>query len=191
MKKLFLFTVLLFLVSCTKGNDLKSKFPKLNFDNNLKNQPVVTDKEFLERATFGMKIKFEAENKGNLLIAEIMNDIDSEKAEKIFNYKTMMIRGLYSIQATPYSGTITRETSCTEGLDINLFPVDNKIQTSQMFNLKATERFVLGVCLEEQNVFRNQTLLLYCKNQKVFYDLRYYYLKSQKPILKPIASCVD
>lgn len=180
---------LLFLLSCTKTNDLKSYYPHLKWDNSLKNELITVDKEFQNKNVSGTKILFNGNLKGHQLISEMMVDIDQDTAEKLMKNKALMIKGLYSIQATPYSGTITKEASCTSDMNIDPIVVDKKNQTTMQFDLKATERLVLGVCLEEQNVFRSQTLLIYCKGIRTLYDLRYYYPKTEKPLKMPIASC--
>ncbi len=131
-----------------------------------------------------MKIRFDGELQNNLLITEVITDVDADRAFKLFSNKVMMIRGLYSDQENA-------EGNCPKGLEINPTPIENKIQTSIMFNLKATERLVLGVCGDDLNLLRTQILMLYCKNQKTFYDLRYFYPKSQKPIEMPVASCAN
>lgn len=182
---------LIFLISCSKGKTLQSHFPDLKMDTSLKDQKVSVDKEFQEKNISGKKIRFEGELKNHQMIAEVMTDVEPEKAEKLFKNKSMMIKGLYSIQATPYSGTITKEASCIGELQIDPVAVDAKNQTTLLFNLKATERLVLGVCIEEQNVFRNQTLLIYCKNNRTFYDLRYYYPKANKALNTAIANCLN
>jgi exoribonuclease R len=177
--------------SCSQKQTLKSSFPKLKWSPTLKDQKIVVDKEFQEKNISGKKMTFEGELKAHQLIAEVMVDIEPERAATLMKNKTMMIKGLYAIQATPYSGTITKEASCTAELQIDPIVMENKNQSSLQFNLKATERLVLGVCIEEQNVFRSQTLLLYCKKDKMFYDMRYYYPKSNKPFSGPMASCAN
>jgi hypothetical protein len=186
MKFILLF---LFFLSCTKANNLKAIYPHLKWDDSIKNESVTVDKEFQNKNVSGVKILFDGKLKGQQLISEMMVDIDEETADKLIKNKSLMIKGLYAIQATPYSGTITKEASCTTDMNIDPVLSDKKNQKSMQFDLKATERLVLGVCLEEQNVFRNQTLLIYCKSIKTFYDLRYYYPKTQKALKMPIANC--
>lgn len=190
MNLTFVFLALL-AMGCSKGVQLKDGFPKLKIHEKLQNQKIVVDKEFQELNISGKKIRFDGELKEHQMIAEVMTEVEPERAVNLFKNKSMMIRGLYSIQATPYSGTITKEAGCINDLQINPQEVDVKNQITQQFDLKATERLVLGVCIEEQNVYRNQTLLIYCKNSKTFYDLKYYYPKNEKPLLAPVASCRD
>lgn len=189
MMRIILILFLLALVSCTKKNDLKTYYPHLKWSDSFKGETVVVDKEFQNKNVSGMKVGFEGKLKGHYMISEMMVDVDPDTAAKLFKNKALMIKGLYSVQATPYTGTITKEASCM--VDINIDPIlqEKKNQTELQFDLKATERMVLGVCIEEQNVYRNQTLLIYCKNINTFYDLRYYYPKSEKPLKMPIASC--
>lgn len=184
MKYLYLCLFLLFATGCSREKTLSTFFPGLKWGKSLQNQKITLDKEFQEKKNSGIKIQFEGELSKHQLIAEVITDIDPDMAARLFKNKALMIRGIYSIQPQ-------EETSCMRDLQIDPLPLDNKIQTSLLFNLKATERLVLGVCLEEQNVYRNQTLLLYCKKTNTFYDLRYYYPKSIKPILTPIVSCVN
>lgn len=170
---------------------MKSTFPKLKWITTLADQGIVIDKEFQQKNISGMKIKFESSLKDHHLIAEVMNDIDPDEASRLFKNKSQMIKGLYSIQATPYTGSITKEAGCIEDLQIDPPLLENKIQSSLLFNLKATERMILGVCIEEQNVYRSQTLMLYCKNANTFYEIKYFYPKILKPLLIPIASCLN
>lgn len=177
MKRIAWSITFLLLVSCSKDAYLKSNFPKLKINPAFKDQKISIDKDFQEKNISGKKMKFEGELKDHQLIAEVMTDIEPERAAILMKNKMMMIKGLYS--------------SCATEFQIEPQVMENKIQTSLQFNLKATERLVLGVCIEEQNVFLNQSLLLYCKNDKMFYDMRYYYPKSNKPFTAPIASCAN
>jgi len=119
----------------------------------------------------------------------MMVDIDPEKAASLFKNKSLLIKGLYSIQATPYTGTITKEAGCFTEINLEQAIKETKNQISLQFDLKATERLVLGVCIEEQNVYRNQTLMIYCKNINTFYELKYFYPKNEQPLKQPIAAC--
>jgi hypothetical protein len=191
VKSLLCVFLIFFLCSCTKEKSLRTLFPKLKWETSFQNTSIVVDKEFQEKTLSGVKMKFTGNMAKHQLIVEETTEVDSDQAAKMFKNKTFMIKGLYSIQATPYTGAVTKEASCMADLQIDPLPVENKIQTALLFNLKATERLVLGVCTEDQNVYRNQTLMLYCKNSRTFYDIRYYYPKEGKIITSSIASCVN
>lgn len=177
------------LVSCSRSHQVKNYYPHLKWADIFSGQEVTVDKEFQQKKVSGMKITFTGKLKGHYLISEMMVDVDSDTASKLFKSKSQMIRGLYAVQATPYSGTITKEAGCDPEINIEPSILEKKNQTIVQFDLKATERFVLGVCAEDQNVYRNQTLLIYCKNINTFYDLRYYYPKNEKPLKQQIAAC--
>lgn len=182
---LFLFT----LGSCSRQKSLSSLFPHIKMIEVFGNKRVIIDKEFQEKAISGMKINFEGEMKSHQLIVEKISDITTEQALILFKNKSQMIRGMYSIQATPYTGAITKEAGCLENIQTEPITIENKAQISAQFNLKATARFVLGVCAEEQNIYHSQTLLLFCKNRSEFYEIKYFYPKYLKSILNPIAKC--
>ncbi|MDD4974866.1 MAG: hypothetical protein PHY93_10980 [Bacteriovorax sp.] len=190
MKYIIVLILIFASSSCLQNQTLASLFPKLKWSANLRNQKIVLDQEFQGKNLVGKKMKIGGGD-NQQLTADVIVDVEPERAAIFMKNKTIMIKGLYTIQATPYSGMITREAVCTAELQIEPLILENKIQTSLQFNLKATERFVLGVCVEEQNVFSNQTLLLYCKKDKTFYEIRYYYPKSSRPFLTPIASCAN
>lgn len=171
---------LLVLTSCSNDAFLKSQFPGLKFDSALRDQKISIDKNLEAKNIGGKKIKFEGALKNHLLIAEVMTEIEPDQSVILMKNKKLLITGLYKFQT---------EENCFFGLQTDSQPVDNKIQTSLQFNLKATERLVLGICNEDQNVFWNQTLLLYCKKDKTFYDMSYYYPKSGKLNNSPIARC--
>jgi len=186
MKFLWIF---FFLVSCSKNNELKNYYPHLKWADQFKGQEVNVDKEFQQKNVSGMKLSFGGKLKGHYLISEMMVDIDPDKAASLFKNKSLMIKGLYSIQATPYSGTITKEAGCFADINLEQGMKETKNQISLQFDLKATERLVLGVCIEEQNVYRNQTLMIYCKNINTFYELKYFYPKNEQLLKQPIAIC--
>lgn len=181
--------VFVLLASCSKNYQVKNYYPHLKWADQFNGLEVSVDKEFQQKKVSGMKITFPGKLKGHFLISEMMVDVDPDTATKLFKSKTQMIRGLYAVQATPYTGAITKEAGCDPEINIDPVVQDKKNQTVVQFDLKATERFVLGVCAEEQNVYRNQTLLIYCKNINTFYDLRYYYPKNEKPLKQQIAVC--
>lgn len=187
--KFIIFLLFFLFISCSKNYEMKNYYPHLKWADQFNGVEVNVDKEFSQKKVSGMKLSFNGKLKGHYMISEMMVEVDPEAAAKLFKGKTQLIKGLYSVQATPYSGAITKEAFC--GPDINIDPVltDKKNQQMLQFDLKATERMVLGVCVEEQNVFRNQTLLIYCKNIGTFYDIRYFYPKNEQPLKQPIAAC--
>lgn len=182
--RFLLFIFMLAAASCSKNNELKSYYPHLKWDDSFKGVKIIVDQEFQNKNVSGMKIGFEGALKGHQLISEMIVNVDPDTANKLFKNKMLMIKGLYSIQTTSDEGG-----RCTADMNIDPALLDKKNQMSLQFDLKATERLVVGVCLEEQNVYRNQTLLIYCKNINTFYDLKYFYPKNQKTLKVPIASC--
>lgn len=189
MRLFHLLLLSLLFTACSDSYQMKNYYPHLKWADQFKGQEVTVDKEFQQKKVSGMKVTFGGKLKGHFLISEMMVEVDAETAAKLFKSKTQLIRGLYAVQATPYTGTITKEAGCDPEINIEPTVHEKKNQSVVQFDLKATERFVLGVCAEEQNVYRNQTLLIYCKNISTFYDLRYYYPKNEKPLKQQIAAC--
>lgn len=169
-------------LSCTKNDSLKAAFPGLNFNPPLQNHKIASDPEFEKMNVAGIKIQFNA-LKGHLLIAEVLADVDPDSAIRLMKNKKQIIEGMVA-------GSLALDTE-GQGCPSLAVPkvIDNKIQTAMEFNLEATEKLVIGACSDGHNLFHAQELLLYCKNDKKFYDIRYFYPKNIPGLKVPIAGC--
>jgi len=187
----FLFIVT--LISCSKKTPLKLVVPELKFDSSLQSQVVFVKKEFRKNNIYGKKIIFSGDGEKRQLSIEISSQIDPRMADKLFKHKSSMIDSIYIAQPAPYGSNLTQDIKANveKGFRITPIIVKEKNQTTFLFNLKATERLAIGGFSEEQNVYNNQILLIYCKKEKKFYDLSYYYPKTVKPLDSPVASCLN
>jgi hypothetical protein len=180
--------VLLLVAACTKTVNLKNLVPHIQFKLPKNDKNIVLENQYNQGINTGIRIGFE--NSKDSISVDSINEVDSFKAQSLFKNKALMIKGLYEKQATPYSGVVTREASCLEGMVIeNNNVIETPNEMSLKFDLKATERHVFGVCLEEQNIFRTQILLLYCKKNQTFYEIKYFYPKSEPVLKNNVAAC--
>ncbi len=187
---LIIIFILILIASCNQKNKaLNTYFPNLNWNSSLKNKIVFVDKEFRYENKTDFKFNFEKDSKHEYLITENFKNIEQDLAEKILKNKLLMIKEIYATQATPYNGAVTNETNCVENPAINPLIEETINHSSILLELKATERLVLGVCSDKQNIFKVQVLLMYCKKTKELYDLKYYSISNEKMKL-PIASCL-
>lgn len=179
------------MLGCVQEQKLGQVIPNLSWDNDLVTLDTTIEKDFRNAVFQTRKLKLtnviKAEDR--YLIIESNNNVSLKNSKKLFSEKNAMIKEYYTIQATPYSGAITKEAECLN--DIQLAPNvrETKDELSFQYNLKATDRLVLGVCQSEQNKFYNQILLLYCKKTNVFFDIKYFYPILTNKLVHPIAKC--
>ena len=166
---------------------MQKKITFNDFDKSLKWQSTLENQEIVFEKNH--QIAFQKDSNKYFVNIEPSFEVDQDKATLMINTKSLMIEALYVIQATPYRGQVTKESNCIKDLSIAPIKNDNVLQTSYRFDLKATERMVLGGCEEDQNIYLVQVLLLYCKKTKTFYDIKYYYPKSLSKFVPVIASC--
>jgi hypothetical protein len=116
----------------------------------------------------------------------IPNEVD---ARKILDQKSNEIRLMFAPQQVPYMGQITKDIKCTEAIEINNKISENEKEISQIINLTATDRLIYGSCIPDQEIYKSQLLLLYCKSNKTLYEIKYFYAKDQT-YKKKLAECL-
>ncbi len=109
-------------------------------------------------------------------------------AKRIVEQKTNEIKMLFAPQQVPYFGQISKDITCTNGVNVDLKPIENDLELSQQMNLAATEYLIYGTCMADQEIYKSQFLLLYCKKSETLYEFKYYYDRTS-PFRKKIASC--
>lgn len=115
--------------------------------------------------------------------------VNSTEALKNINQKSSEIKLMFAPQQVPYMGQITKDIRCTEAVEVNNKIIENEKEISLLINLTATERLIYGSCIPEQEIFKSQLLLLYCKASQTFYEIKYFYdIKSD--FKKQIAHCI-
>lgn len=178
------------MAGCSKNINLSEKYKNLSWSDRLTENDITLEKEIQEGDLFASKFKFSEDSSFKLLSVETLKNVDEARAKKLIIAKNILVREIYETQATPYSGSVTKEASCFEGIQLVPTQLENDNQISFHFNLKATERFVTGVCIEEQNVYKNHVLHLYCKKSKELYDIKLFYLKNSPTLSTSAAHCL-
>jgi len=111
-------------------------------------------------------------------------DAKLQSAEKIIQSKSILIQSLFATQVVPYQGTITKSSSCLSNNSTEPEVEESDKQKKLTYFLMATENFVFGTCIEDQEIFRTKYVLLLCKNTAEAFEIKLFYPKDQdKPPL--------
>lgn len=189
MKTLIALSLFLVATGCTKSKNLSSMYEDLLFQKEISEANIKIEKEHNDGVWTSKKISFIDPNLKLLQIEQAI--IENEKlAMTNFNARNIEIQEMYSTQATPYSGSVTNESSCLENINLNPKITANDVQISYVYQLKSTDRFVFGVCVEEQNVYNAQLINIWCKKSKKFYSISFFYNKSGPTKINDIVRCL-
>ena len=102
----------------------------------------------------------------------------AEEAQKIIDQKSNEIKMMFAPQQVPYQGVISKDINCTQAVEVNNKILETDKEISLIINLTATDRFIYGSCIAEQEIYKSQLLMLYCKANQNFYEIKYFYDKS-------------
>ena len=97
------------------------------------------------------------------------------EAKKVIEQKSNEIKMLFAPQQVPYFGQISKDITCTSGVEIDRKLIETDLELSQQLNLAATEYLIYGACITEQEIYKSQLLLLYCKKSETLYEIKYFY----------------
>jgi hypothetical protein len=68
--------------------------------------------------------------------------------------------------------------------------VSNKNSFSYRFSLFSSEKKVLGMCGNENEVLKTEYELVYCQKTKKLYVARFFYDKNSSWLTEPLLACV-
>jgi hypothetical protein len=130
-------------------------------------------------------------NKSGELIQFNRMDSQSEAdAVNFMNIKKQAINSLFAAQSEAYTGLITNKISCLKGQNVNRSNQRQAKGAFVFFDLMATSRFVYGTCLENEELYKSQYLLLYCSDRKAVFQLKYFFAKNREFPSQPVAECI-
>lgn len=111
-----------------------------------------------------------------------------EEARKIIDQKSNEIKMMFAPQQVPYQGVISKDINCTQAVEVNNKILETDKEISLIANMTATDRLIYGSCIADQEIYKSQLLMLYCKSNQNFYEIKYFYDKGL--VYKPqIAHC--
>lgn len=171
-----LISLLLFLmISSCKKHVENSQFEGFKFSESLSLRDFKEDKN-------------DFRNDRNDVIKITYHDMNPEQARSFITKKSGEIKLMFAPQAVPYFGEITKSTACTSQIEIDKKTKDIPSEISVYFNLTATERFIYGACIPEQENYKSQYLLLYCPSRGRLAEIKYFYDK-RNTFVEQIAHC--
>ena len=173
MKPLFYFSCL-FFCACT-AHLKENEFPGVRFSG-------LPQREAFRKANNDF-------NNDEEVLKITSKDVDTvARAKELISKKTDEITLMFAPQMVPYLGEITKSTACTSQIEINHKLLDTETEVSIYFNLTATERFIYGACIPEQEKYKSQLLMLYCPKIKKLFEFKYFYDR-KTAFVEQIAHC--
>lgn len=128
-------------------------------------------------------------NDSNSVLRVHSQTLENAEALKVIDQKSNEIKMMFAPQQVPYMGQITKDINCTQAVEINNKAIESEKEISLLMNLTATERLIYGSCIPAQEIYKSQLLMLYCKNSKTLFEIKYFYDK-QSGFKKQIAHCI-
>lgn len=110
----------------------------------------------------------------HIFYSTIMTDLDSAEAERLFQNRKNYLKSLFQVDKDPYFGKTSKSDECLKGLVLEKIPVIGKLSDSVIFNLPASDNFILGLCNPALEKYDAQISFIYCKNSKTFYEIKYF-----------------
>ncbi len=123
-----------------------------------------------------------------LKVRALLN-LDAEAAKRLLSFKAQNIYALYQPETDPYFGTMDATGKCRTEVDISPSIQKDSLSDSLVFNLLATRDFIYGTCTESQEVYRSQYLVVYCRQAKAVYEVKYFFPRTHTKVNRVIASC--
>lgn len=186
MNLLFLLFLILTSISCTEK--AKENFlTGVKFDESqIKVTDFYKDEKYKNFTNIGIALK---SDQNSLLHIKTINKIDTEAAKKLISQRQNEIKTMFAPQLVPYAGQITADINCTQAVEINQTISVTKDEIHLLINLTATDRLIYGSCITDQEVYRSQLLLLFCKSSQTYHEIKYFFDK-QIPFKTQIAHCL-
>ena len=125
-----------------------------------------------------------------VLKIRVKKNLDNKTANSILNQKIIQLSSLYKPAAVPYAGAITSSIDCSKKYNLTQTPADNKEAIIARFKLEANEQLVYGVCEEKKLEYKSEYVLNFCKNNKNFYEIRYFNNKKNKKQINLTVDCI-
>jgi hypothetical protein len=133
---------------------------------------------------------FASNSQNEILKIRLKKNLDIKSANAILNQKIIQLNSLYRPASVPYAGAITNSIDCSKKYNLSQMPVESKDALSVRFKLKANEQLVYGVCEEKKLDYKSEYVLIYCKKNKNFYEVKYYINKKNKKEFELITECI-
>lgn len=187
MKIVNLMLLLSSIFSCTK-NSSTPILDNIKFNSNvidIKNLSVKVN----EAASQNQQSVSMSKGNSTVISVKIIPKKTADDTINFFKFKKNEMKLLFAPSAVPYAGQITKDISCIQGVQIDYPSSDTATEMSQIFNLTATDRYIYGSCLPEQEIYRSQLLLLYCKKSAILYEIKFYFEKT-KDYPAQVAHCI-
>lgn len=113
-----------------------------------------------------------ARNDEAVLQLDLIQNMDEKLSSLYLEEKRVGIESLFINQPAHYPGIITRETECPTEFQ----PEKGAIGGTAYYIMYANDRFFYGVCVPDLIKYRSITGLLYCKEQSVFVEAKFFFL---------------
>lgn len=111
-----------------------------------------------------------AENGSKRLEIKLYSDIEEEFALNIIKDRRNELNSLYSDKPAPYGGIPEREINCDDGYGLSI----NTTGDNYSYSLYADEGYNLGVCSEEDVVYRASIEMKYCRKTRTLFESRFF-----------------
>jgi hypothetical protein len=177
--KLTFLLIFFFVTSCAtpdktrKSNPSEAKFPGFS---------VTLDSHSPDPEA----IHFENKDRHHIFLALLMDNLNNQEAERLFQYRQNYLKGLFHNNEDPYFGKSSRSKDCVNNLNLDgVVPLISEDFKATTFNVPATEHFVLGQCNPEVEFYSSQITFLFCKKTHQFFEIKYFRPKNSKPGISP------
>ncbi|MEK6916200.1 MAG: hypothetical protein AABW92_00495 [Nanoarchaeota archaeon] len=114
---------------------------------------------------------FNIPNKEEYLKIKILRDITFNQSKNYVSDKLFFVRSLYREINSPYPGQLSNKIACAE----EFHPIEVEYSPFNYYTLYANNRFVYGVCTNDEIAYKSILYYHYCEEDKELYQLELFF----------------
>lgn len=127
---------------------------------------------------------------GEVIKVRLKTGYSLESAREDIAMRTEEIRRKFERTVEPYFGTVQDNSACIGNSELMKPMLENSLELSKHFQMRANKNFVLSPCGNESSIRLAIVEFLYCKQSKIYYEIRFFSPDSNLKIPKNIVySC--
>lgn len=92
-------------------------------------------------------------------------------------------------QTDPYYGQTREASACVNRQEFSSSPAESETMLLKRLHYQAGEKFQATPCESHDYFYEVESVMLYCKERRKLFTLRYFYPKSAKPSRLPAPAC--
>lgn len=191
-KVYFFLLINVFIVSCNyyKRETIESFLTSNGFNFALNDHPILSDFTPSKGLSHdSAQIKTFKSDKDSIIRMIVFQVADRKAARDLIEQRAALITELFQDKFTEYRGKYVVPQSCLQKNQVqsNWYDIEGGFYV--VYNLMSDKNFIYGSCLNSNDFFKSQFLLIYCESAKAVIESKLFYNKNQSIVSTPIINC--